>query len=369
MTAHVVRRVPLLYAAGADTGLDRPAYVRAASGLAWIGDKLAVVQDDASFIALVDVVSGMAASVTLPADAGGTRLFDDERGNKADKHDFESVLSTELPDGTPVLLAFGSGSTPRREQIAVVRFRDGTAVRLIHTPPLYAALRSCQAFAGSELNIEAAVRTGDTVRLFGRGNGDMSDDVVRVNATCDLQWEALLRHLDNPSTIAPPLPVNVVQFALGEIGGTRVTFTDAAELPTATNYSAGTLLYTGTAEASEDVVKDGPVAGSVIGIISSKPGGLTARFTEIRDAGGGVLRAKVEGVAVGDFARGQVFVSVDADDHRRPSEVWEVRLTDSSHEVFEKVSRQRTAVQGTEFRRQDGEAGGNFDHQERPHHS
>ena len=49
--ARVVRRIALHYAGGADPALDRPAHVRAASGLCWIGPVLAVVSDDASSFA------------------------------------------------------------------------------------------------------------------------------------------------------------------------------------------------------------------------------------------------------------------------------------------------------------------------------
>lgn len=327
LQARIVRRLALYYALGADVTVDRPAHVRAASGLAWAGGKLVVVQDDANFIALVDVHSGTVESITLPAGAFGKRLFDDYRGNKADKNDFESLLSTTLSDGAAALFLFGSGSTARREHIAIVQLTAATPVRLIHAPALYAALRSCREFAGSELNVEGAVRMGDIVRLFGRGNGEVSDEMVRVNAYCDLNWFQLLEYLDHPSETVPPLPTNVTQFDLGELGGTRITFTDAAEVTRGTGYPFGAMVYTGTAEASVDVVMDGPVEGSVIGIISEQQTQVSARYTEICEADGRFLRAKVEGVALGDFARGQVFVVVDADDHDVASELLELKVT------------------------------------------
>src|SRR5690349_10209421 len=61
MAAVMTARAPLTYAAGADAALDRPAHVRAASGIAWLGGRLAVVQDDASFVALVDLARGLEA--------------------------------------------------------------------------------------------------------------------------------------------------------------------------------------------------------------------------------------------------------------------------------------------------------------------
>jgi hypothetical protein len=121
MRARVVKRLPLHYRTGADTRLDRPAHVRAASSLAWWRKRLVVVQDDANFVALVNPFTGDVEAVALPADAQGRRLFDSERGNKADKHDFEALWATKLRDGSDALVAFGSGSTRRRESIAVIR--------------------------------------------------------------------------------------------------------------------------------------------------------------------------------------------------------------------------------------------------------
>src|SRR5687768_17520776 len=68
--ARIIRRDPLTYRDGADERIDRPAHVRAASGLAWLGDRLAIIQDDASFIALIDA-SGNAGGSAESKDGGG----------------------------------------------------------------------------------------------------------------------------------------------------------------------------------------------------------------------------------------------------------------------------------------------------------
>ena len=44
LSARAVRRVAMRYAGGADPATDRPAHVRAASGIAWVGAKVAVIQ-------------------------------------------------------------------------------------------------------------------------------------------------------------------------------------------------------------------------------------------------------------------------------------------------------------------------------------
>src|SRR3954451_15602340 len=118
LSARIVRSVPLLYAESADASLDRPAYVRSASGIARVAGCVAVVQDDASFVAVVDAATGLARAITLPAGEGGLRQFDDLRGNKRFKLDLESCVTV---DEGEMLVAFGSGSTPARERIVLVR--------------------------------------------------------------------------------------------------------------------------------------------------------------------------------------------------------------------------------------------------------
>jgi hypothetical protein len=123
LSAIVRSRVSLLYAEGADSSTDRPAHVRAASGLVRVNDRIALIQDDASFVALIDAASGQAHAIPLPTGDDGVRQFDHTRGNKKHKLDLEACVATAL-DGDPTLLAFGSGSKPRREVVDVMRFRQ-----------------------------------------------------------------------------------------------------------------------------------------------------------------------------------------------------------------------------------------------------
>src|SRR5687767_6667079 len=82
LTARVLNRRPLLYSAGADPALDRPAHVRAGSGLAWVAGRLAVVQDDAHFLALIEPAQRSVEAISLPVGHAGLRQFDDVRRNK-----------------------------------------------------------------------------------------------------------------------------------------------------------------------------------------------------------------------------------------------------------------------------------------------
>ncbi|HSU16934.1 DUF6929 family protein [Longimicrobium sp.] len=312
--ARVVRSVPLLYAEGADAALDRPAHVRAASGMALVAGRVAVVQDDANFVALVDPETGRASALTLPAGEGGARQFDDERGNKRWKLDLECCAVLRDGDGREVLAAFGSGSSPERERIVLVRgIGSGDAeIAVAGASALYGRLRAETAFAGSELNVEGVALAGGVLRLFNRGNGAPHGDLRPVNATCEIGAAALLAFLRDPA-LPPPEPRNVTQYELGEIGGFPLTFTDAAAFGDA-------ILFTAAAEDSPDATRDGPVAGSAIGIIR----GGEARLCVVRNADGSRYAGKIEGIL--PHAPGRLWAVIDRDEPGTPSELSEVVL-------------------------------------------
>lgn len=318
LRARIVRTVPLVYADGADAALDRPAHVRAGSGLAWAGGVLAVMQDDANFVALADPATGRCRAVTLPAGEGGLRQFDDERGNKRYKLDLEACVAVPDGRGGETVVGFGSGSSARRERVLLAEGLGSADPRvdLRDASGFYARLREAAEFAGSELNVEGAAWLGGRLVLLNRGNGAAGDDRGPVDAICQVDWPALRAHLDDPAANPPPSPESIVAYDLGTVDGCPLNFTDAAA------FGDG-LIYTATAEDSPNAVDDGPVAGSAVGIIGADG---EARFAVFEAADGGRFDGKVEGVARGSRP-GTLYVVVDRDDPHCPSELCEVELS------------------------------------------
>ncbi len=324
LTARVVSRRELRYDEGADAAQDRPAHVRAGSGLAWArtpaGERLVVVQDDASFLALVDPHGGLVGALALPPGPGGARQFDEPRGTKRLKLDLEACLTLDDDAGEQVVLALGSGSTDRRERVAVARGLAGAPdVTLVDARALYAALRATRAFAGSELNVEGAARLGDDVVLFQRGNGAPRGELLPVDATARLDRAALLAYLRDPSR--PPPPVReVAGWDLGRLHGVRLTFTDAATRP-----GDARAWFLAAAEDSPDTYRDGPVVGVVVGVIEVVRGVTWARWARVTD-GDQPWLAKAEGLALDPRDPSRAWVVVDRDDPTAAAELCELRL-------------------------------------------
>jgi hypothetical protein len=306
LEARVIATRALHYTSGSFPSEDRPAHVRAGSALGWMGGRIAVIQDDANFVAFVDAESGEVDALALSAGEGGNRCFDDARGNKAHKLDLEACIV----HGSR-LIAFGSGSTARRERLVVVDRLERRA-ELIDVGALYAALRARADFAGSELNIEgAALLDGDRVVLLQRGNGAPRGELLPIDATVELSLDALVGFVDRGGRGTPPALGTVTQFDLGAIDGVRLTFTDAAA-------RGNDLVFLAAAEASPDAVRDGPVAGVALGVVD---GAGTARWTRVRAMDGSWFAAKAEGLLFDRVRADRAFAVVDADDPERATEL------------------------------------------------
>ncbi len=293
--------------------------------MAWVGDRIALVQDDANFIALVDPVSGHADAITLPAGKDDARTFDVVRGNKKHKLDLEAMTRVPMASGT-MLVAFGSGSKKRRENVLTLRFagREPRAVHdhlaLVPLPDLYAALRAEHRFAGSEMNIEGALYLDGKIRLFGRGNGEARDDRHPLDATCDINWRQLAAHITNPHADTVPAITRITQYALGDVDGVAFGFTDAIRA------DRTTVLYSAAAEASKDAESDGEVGGSALGVIpNDRRNG--PRWAPVLDETGVPFTGKIEGVVLDPSDASRALVVVDVDDHTCPSELCEVVLS------------------------------------------
>ena len=307
----ITARTHLRYSEGADLALDRPAYVRAGSGMRLVqtraGRRLLIAQDDANFFALVDPATMRTSSVTLPEGTGGGRLFGDSRGNKHNKLDLECV-EVFLVDGREVVLAFGSGSLRPRE--CAVRARlDGPVpeVDVIDIGPLHTALRALPLLRGGALNLEGMCRVpcqgGARVRLFHRGNG-----AGGVDATIDVFESALLAFLWGTGDV--PVLLDARMHTLGDVGGVRLSFTDACA-------GGGRLWVTAAAEASPNAIDDGVVVGCGLGVWNG------ARFDvrPIIDEHGQRWLGKPEGLALDDQDPHRAWIVVDQDDESAPAEL------------------------------------------------
>ena len=257
--------------------------VTGGSALVEVDGRLLAIHDDAFRVSWIDRASFAVTPLVLLGD--GAALA------KPDKPDFESAVRTS--DGAVHVL--GSGSTAKR--CIVARIDPGNAVTLRARPSLYHSIQKALR-SGERPNIEGAIVVGERLRLFNRAAGQTP------NASVDLPVAAL--HGREPSALAVQL------FELGTLEGVRLGFTDVAAVPD------GRSVFLAAAEDTPDAIADGPVTGTVVGLVEPTASGVGARWTRLLGSDGLPSPYKVEGVAIDRDLRGG-WLLTDSDDPRVPA--------------------------------------------------
>jgi hypothetical protein len=251
--------------------------VTGGSALLKFGTDLVVVHDDAFRVTSIALPSFTTRPRVIAG--GGSSL------GKAGKPDFESAVW--LDDSTAVLL--GSGSTPMRCKLAFLDFVRG-CVRIEDRAEWFDVLR--RALSGVErLNIEGVVIDGLRMLLLHRGSGGAPSAILELPADALRSRKVEL--------------VSARRVDLGRLDGVTLGFTDAALLPD------GRVMFLAAAEDAPDAIADGPITGSVLGVLDAA---LTeARWTRICRLDGNSYCQKAEGLVV-DAGGATGWILTDADD-------------------------------------------------------
>ncbi len=265
------------------------ANIPSGSGLQKAGTGYYVVGDDAPFLYCLDSSFKVTSKIPLV----DTLSFAAGRMEKSEKPDFEAMEQV----GENELVIFGSGSkSPQRDLFVRVLLEDSPRVEKHSLTPFYRQLKSLPAFKDSELNIEAVAHHNGQLFLFNRNPALL----VRFN------YSTFLNYLKGTA----PLPaLHVTPFSLPKIRGVEAGFSGATILP-----AESKIIFTATAEATQNAYADGEIRGSIVGLINLTDGAVAATFeyTLISTEGNPL---KVESVTVEEVPAGReaklVFVTDD----------------------------------------------------------
>jgi hypothetical protein len=238
------------------SGPGRAAHVSAASGVVRRAEFVYVIGDDELFLAEFDA-SGSAPGRLRRALSG--ELPGDYAERKRGKPDLEVLTILPPYEDHPhgALLGLGSGSTPERDRgFAWALGDDGSLLggpRELELTPLYSLLRE----SVRDLNVEGAAVMGDRLWLLQRGNGPEGE-----NAVIELGLSEVMESLIRDAELAASELEDVNAYDLGELGGGKLTFSDASPV------GGELLVFTASAEASPSTYEDGAILGSVVGTIA-----------------------------------------------------------------------------------------------------
>lgn len=261
----------------------------ASSGLVVIGERLYVIGDDQMALFVYSFLGEEKAIIQL---FEGT-LPSDPRDRKKKKKDFEALIHLQdLRFGADgALLVLPSGSKEKRLKGAVVEgFGQGRpSVKHVDFSRLYEKIeKHLGASLPKRLNIEGVAIVGETIRLFHRGNGKYGDNFI-----IDLDYKKFKDYLfDTDHLDLQEIIKSTEKIPLGHLDGVPLSFSDASRIsgPLRNKELEDLIFFTASAEASKDAIADGPVKGSVLGVMSAE--GKVLKLFKVD----GVF--KIEGVSV-----------------------------------------------------------------------
>lgn len=222
------------------------AHLSAASGVVKLGERVFVVADDNYNLAEFSLQDLKQPGVLH-------RLIPDRSEGASGGPQFESLiyLASECMPPAGALLAVPSGASADKCTGAIIPMtEDGkpNTPKEVSFSSLYASL----AQKISDLNIEGAVCGPDKVFLFQRGNSNGSR-----NAVIELHRDRFIDCLLFFSSAESIALDTITDCELGDVGGHRLGFTDAASL------SDGRIVFTAAAEDG------GRCKGFAIGLMNS----------------------------------------------------------------------------------------------------
>jgi len=240
----------------APSGPGRAAHVSAASGVVRRADFVYVVGDDELFLAVFEMSKGEPGRLERALDGDLPLDHSDRKGAKPDLEAL-TVLPPFEDHPYGALLGLGSGSTRARDRGFVWRLGSDGGLRgeanAVDLAPLYSLLRESL----DDLNVEGAAVMGDQFWLLQRGNGANGANVV-----VELELDEVMRSLVQDRTFAARELHGVHEYELGDLGGAKLTFSDASPL------GGELLVFTASAEGAPDTYQDGEILGSVVGTIA-----------------------------------------------------------------------------------------------------
>jgi len=277
-------------------------HLSSASGIARLGHRVYIVADDEHHLAWTEADEVASSPLRLLRFTPG-RLPLEGAQRKAHKPDLEVLLHLPAlePGGGDLLVLLGSGSRPQRERAFAMEMlphgEPAAAPVEVSAAMFYARVRE----QFGEPNLEAACADGAHVHLFQRANRSQPfNGRVTYLAQEVCAW---LR-----GCAAPPSPVAVRRFSLGDDQGVPFGITDAAPWP------GGGCVFTAVAEDTTDAYRDGACLASMVGWMDGQ--GQVRACVPLAGA------PKVEGVT--RSPGGRLWLVTDADDPHRPSELLEV---------------------------------------------
>ena len=278
------------------------------SGMDIYNDSLFIIGDDAASVYQLSLSNHQYKKIPLHISTPGMYRIE-----KLSKPDYESAAVLTFRGGH-YLLAFGSGSkSPERDSLLILDLQAGKVDTVINIRSFYDHLLSVGKMKNADLNIEGAAVAEDKLVLMNRGN----NMVFSFNAEKFI--ESILSNSAPPAihSFRAKLP-SIDQFEARLSGGAA---------------SGDDLLFCASVEKTADWTKDGPIAGSFIGLMDERKEHVMSA-AKLTYADGTIAVEKIESIA---FLRkepnGDITLLAVADNDDGKTKLMEIRLKENKEKT------------------------------------
>jgi len=270
------------------------------SGLVMHRGKLLIIGDDAPFIYKLSLPDNAYESVPLKGyDAVDYRI------PKTIKHDFEAVAQSNV-FGAANLLAFGSGTQmPARDSLLIVNVDSLADQRTLSLTSFYRHLQMQTHIAASDWNVEGAVIVDDRLYLLNRG----TNTIIGLSMV-DFR-------LFSDQNVLPKISAHAIQLPAFE--GQVPRFSGADNLN-----DEGDILFCASVEDTPNWHTDGPVLGSIIGILNVRS--MKLKHVAALKKQGVVIKEKIESVALSRHTQNGAEIFACADDDKGHTRLFRINL-------------------------------------------
>jgi hypothetical protein len=276
--------------------------IPSASGVEFYGDSFYVIGDNSAWLFQYDASFRNLVKYPIHHQLG----IQNDTIPKKEKPDFEAT-TVVTQNSSAQLYIFGSGSkSPMRDILVKLDLNNPTSYVSLSLENFYSQLKTGGV---SELNIEGAVYANDYLYLFNRAD----NSIIRVVYT---EFELFL----NDSNRA--LEFTLHKFSLPLLDNVQIAFSGASLVP-----GTSTIIFTASAEQTDNWIDDGAILGSYVGIIDLE--NLT-NLNKPQVVGvlenGNTLKIKIESVTVKSANRHKIQLVMVTDSDGGKSERVEANL-------------------------------------------
>lgn len=268
-----------------------------------------MVGDDSPWLFLLNEKNEISDKIKLsPIDPG-----ENNRVPKNLKADFEAMEKLSI-DGIEYLMVISSGSSEvSRDTAYLISVNTEWTIKKRNLRPLYETLKQTANISGKdEINIEGIAIHLKKTYLLHRGN-------VSGNFIAVLDTDQLVNYISNSSNQIPE--VEIIPFDLPVYKNQKSGFSGACISPDGIN-----IVFTASLEETNDVVNDGRVLGSYVGLIgldNLSDGEYEAVLIK-RD--GKTLEKKLEGISIKSSSKNKMKALVVCDNDDGTSDLFEMEI-------------------------------------------